>query len=90
VRFSYPNYSASYDEAPDKHHTCTVLAHLNPESGYPKEEIPGECYDEKICLVLNGDKVKKWLEEAGHGTAPSFTLKIGRKKPKTMKAKRHA
>lgn len=61
-------------------------AWVEREYGYTADEIPRECYDEAMAFVLNGEKVKKWLEEAGHGTAPSFTIKVGRKKQKSTKA----
>lgn len=52
--------------------------------GYPKEDIPGECYDEVFKPVLNAEKVYQWLVEKGHDVGPSYSLTIGRKKPKTL------
>ncbi len=55
-------------------------AWVERQYGYPKEEIPSECFDEKMTLVINGEKVAKWLEENGHDFLPSYVIKVGRKK----------
>lgn len=49
--------------------------------GYPKDEIPSECFSEVIKLELDAEKVVGWLNEKGHEVSPSYSLTIGRKKP---------
>lgn len=66
-------------------------AWVERQFGYPKEDIPGECFDEEMKFVLNSEKVYKWLLDKGHDVAPSYALTVGRKKPKTLvKAHRNA
>lgn len=65
-------------------------AWVEKQYGYPKEEIPGECFDEKMTLALNGEKVSQWLEKKGHAVFPSFAIRVGRKKQPTKKVPRHA
>lgn len=65
-------------------------AWVERQYGYPKDEIPVECFEEKMTLAINGEKVAKWLEEKGHEFIPSYALKIGRKRKTTMKASRNA
>lgn len=52
--------------------------------GYPKEEIPPECFDEVVKPELNPEKVVHWLHEAGHEVKPSYSLTVAREKPKTL------
>lgn len=52
--------------------------------GYPKEEIPSECFDEVVKPELNPEKVYRWLTEAGHEVRPSYSLTVAREKPKTL------
>lgn len=63
---------------------------IERQYGYPKDEIPAECFEEKMTLTLNAEKVAKWLLDAGHEFLPSYALKVGRKKQSTMKASRNA
>jgi len=59
--------------------------------GYPKEEIPSSCFDEEMKPVLNSEKVYHWLMDQGHEVTPTYSLTVGRKKPKTLvKANRNA
>lgn len=59
-------------------------AWVERQYGYPKEDIPGECYDEKFSPVLNPEKVYRWLIEQGHEVGLSYSLSVGRKKPNTL------
>ncbi len=54
------------------------------EYGYPKEEIPPECFDEVMKPELNAEKVVGWLQDQGHEIRPSFTISVGREKAKTL------
>jgi hypothetical protein len=63
-------------------------AWVERDYGYPKEEIPGDCFDESMTLVLNSEKVGQWLEEKGHKVFPSYSLRVGRKKQPNQKKAR--
>lgn len=57
---------------------------VEKQYGYPKEEIPPECFDEVVKPELNPEKVVRWLQDLGHEVKPSYSLTIAREKPKTL------
>ncbi len=59
-------------------------AWVEREYGYPKEEIPGECFDEVVKPELNPEKVVRWLQDQNHEVKPSYSLTVGREKPKSL------
>lgn len=65
-------------------------AWVERQYGYPKEEIPSECFSEVMKLELDPEKVVNWLNEQGHEVGPSYGLAIGRKRITTMKAPKNA
>jgi hypothetical protein len=56
------------------------LAWVEREYGYPREEIPGTCFNEVVKPELDGIKLAEWLAEKGHEVKPSYTLAVSRKK----------
>jgi len=57
-------------------------AWVQRQYGYPKEEIPSECFNEEIKIVLDGAKVVEWLTNEGFEVKPSYALAFGRKRSK--------
>ncbi len=55
-------------------------AWVERQYGYPKNEIPSDCFTEEVKLVLDGAKLAAWLEELGHEVKPSYALSVSRKK----------
>jgi hypothetical protein len=55
-------------------------AWIERQYGYPKNELPGDVFDETIELKLNPDKVSNWLADQGFEVKPTYTLAVGRKR----------
>lgn len=55
-------------------------AWVERQYGYPKNEIPSDCFTEEVKLVLDAGKLAAWLADLGHEVKPSYALSISRKK----------
>jgi hypothetical protein len=60
-------------------------AWLKRETGYTKEDLPQNCFTEKMSIVVDWERVNQWMQEHhGHALPVTYSLSFQREKAKAV------